>query len=314
MSDRLYYHLTCPLCQQNVDLWQTDDYRVLPLDDKKAGILNKKPVYNKNGLIEVDGHRIGWDIQYPKLSCMAKTWVFHTRCVSFVNHLPRQTLYQLLDLVEPTVLHPPSTPSSQHGAFNAQPGIGVGTGDSVKAPASVPADIWDMVLQYDVGRLLFVMKTASQLTGSGTLSRSPPSSFSKREKRQMPRFTISTLDLTGPVVQIHLISIGGRPYVSDISNTVRGSGTHDNKKLFDLRERKYFAIKSDGVGVVDIASEQQQDGQPKWVLKHSTHPFNMEVCQIRDANFIGLHIIQDVSSCPFCVFFFFFFFFFFDRF
>lgn len=291
MSDRLYYHSTCPLCQQSVDLWQTDHYRVLPLDDKKTGILNKKPAYNKNGLVEVDGHRIGWDIQYPKLSCMAKTWVLHTRCISFVNHVPRQILYQLLDLVEPTVLHPPNTPSSQHGAFAAQPGIGVGTGDSVKAPASVPADIWDMVLQYDIGRLLFVIKTASQLAGSGTLSRSPLS-FSRREKRQMPRFTISTLDLTGPVVQVHLISIGGRPYISDLSNPVRGSGTHDNTEHFDLCGRKYLAIKSDGVGVVDIAFEQ--DGQPKWVLHHSTHPFNMEVCEIKDANFQGLRIIQDV--------------------
>lgn len=115
MSDRLYYHSTCPLCPQGVDLWQTEHYRVLPLDDKKTGIL-KKPVYNKNGLIEVDGHRIGWDIQYLKLSCMAKTWGLN----------------------------------------------------------------------------------------------------SKREDRQMPRFTISTLNLTGPVVQIHLISVGGCPYTSNL--------------------------------------------------------------------------------------------------
>lgn len=173
MSDRLYYHSTCPLCQQGVDLWQTDHYRALPLDYKKAGILNKKPVCNKNGLIEVDGHRIGWDVQYLKLSCMAKTWVLYSRCISFVSHLPRQILHQLLDLVEPTVLHPPSTPSSQHGAFAAQPGIGIGTEASVKAPASVPANIWDMVLQYDIGRLLFVMRTASQFARSGTLSKSP---------------------------------------------------------------------------------------------------------------------------------------------
>ena len=68
----------------------------------------------------------------------------------------------------------------------------------------------------------------------------------------MPRFTISTLDLTDPVVQIHLISVGGRPYISNLSNPVRGSGTHDNTKCFDLCGRKYLAIKSDGVGVVDI--------------------------------------------------------------
>ena len=154
MSDRLYCHSTWPLCQQGVDLWQTDHYRVLPLDDKKTGMLNKKPVCHKNGMIEVDSHRIGWDIQYPKPSCMAKTWVLHTRCISFVDHVPRQILYQLLDQVEPTSLHLPSTPSSQHGAFYARPDSGIGTGNTVRAPASVPADIWDMVLQYDIGRLL----------------------------------------------------------------------------------------------------------------------------------------------------------------
>lgn len=123
-------------------------------------------------------------------------------------------------------------------------------------PASLPAEIWDLILEYDIGRLLFVTKTASQLAKLDIQPREPLPS---------PRFTVSILDLTGLTIQVQLIEIGGRPYISNLSNLAdnSGTGTDDGMKYLDLCGSNYLAVKSDGVGVVDIAFEKQQDGQPK---------------------------------------------------
>lgn len=209
--------------------------------------------------------------------------------ISFVNHLPQRSLYQLLGLVEPNALLRSNPPSSQHGAFYAQP---IGAGDPVEVPVenyveehvqveppSLPGNIWDMILQYDIGRLLLIMKTASQPTEPRIQSRTPTPR----------RFNINTLDLTGPIVQIQLISIGGRSYISHLSNPIDDNGTRDNTQLyFNLYGSKYLAAKNDEVGVIDIVFGQQEDGQPEWVLHNSLHPFNKEVSQIKGANFQGL--------------------------
>lgn len=155
-------------------------------------------------------------------------------------------------------------------------------------PPSLPAEIWDMILQYDIGRLLFVTKIASQLAEPYIQSREPSPS---------PRFTFEILDLTGPAIQIHLISTGGRSYISNLSNPIYNGGAHNNVKCFDLCGSKYLAVKSDWVGVVDIAFEQEQDGRPKWLLHNPTHPFHKEVSQIKDANFHCLRIARDSLKC-----------------
>jgi len=62
---------------------------------------------------------------------------------------------------------------------------------SLPEPPSLPVDIWDSILQYGIGRLLFVMKTASQLAKLKIRSTEPSSSL---------RFAIDVLDLTSSMV------------------------------------------------------------------------------------------------------------------
>lgn len=147
--------------------------------------------------------------------------------------------------------------------------------------APLPAEVWDLVLKYDISRLLFVMRTASEITESITSS--------------CPRFTAHTLDITSSRVQIHLIAIGGRSYIKNLSNPVDNGVAQDiNIKCVSLCGNKYLAVKRDGIGVVDIAFEQQDIGQPTWVLQNSTHPFAKGLSEIKDTNFQSLRIVQDV--------------------
>lgn len=315
-----YFYLACPLCRQDVDISQTNSFRLLPLDPANVSWFDEQPVLkDAKSWIRVGGHPIAHVTEYPSAPGMNRLWAIHMRCISLVNHLPPSKLYQLLDLIEPTILSRSIPPASEHGAFYTRP---ICKKDPVEDPAqntapvpalfhmkqrvmsfreavcslasyitpkkelveraSLPAEIWDLVLEYGIGRLLFVIKTASQITDS--------------IKPSCPRFTAHILDLTSSVVQIHLITIGGRSYIRDLSNSVDdNSGVHDiNMKCVSLCGSKYLAVKSDGIGVVDIAFEQQEVGQPKWVLQNSTHPFDKELSEIKDANFQSLRIIQDV--------------------
>lgn len=320
-----YYYLACPLCRQDVDISQTDSFRLLPLNPENVSWFDEKPVFkDAKSWIKVGGLPITHRSEYPSQPGMNRSWALHTKCISLVSHLPPSKLYQLLDLVEPTILSRFTSIVSEHGAFYARPiykrnPVEGPVASSVPVPAllhvkqmitsfweaayslisyatpkkerieraPLPAEVWDLVLKYDIGRLLFVMRTASEITESITPS--------------CPRFTAHTLDLTSSRVQIHLITIGGRSYIKNLSNPVDNGGAHDvNIKCVSLCGKKYLAVKSDGIGVVDIAFEQQEVGQPNWVLQNSTHPFAKELSEIKDANFQSLRIVQDVyhSSPP----------------
>lgn len=148
-----------------------------------------------------------------------------------------------------------------------------------------------MVLQYDVGRPLFIASAASQLAGLRIQSKIPST-----------RFTVDVLDLPSFMVQIHLISIGGRSYISNLSGSVVNCDTQDsNSRCYDIREKSYLATKSDGIGIVDIAFEQEE-GHPKWILNNRTDPFTMELSQIRYASLQSLRIVRDVCLLTHLVF------------
>ena len=238
----------------------------------------KKPVCNGLEWIGINRLWTTCTTVYPSLEYIKRVWDLHKRCISLVSHLPLPNLYQLLDSVELTFLSESNPPKSEHGVFCAQPickeePVQQPVGDNpvenpmpVPAvshctnprnkhvqvePVSLPPEIWDLVLEYDIGRLRFVIKTASQLAELDSQSQAPS---------QNPRFTIEALDSTSSAVRIYVISIGGRPYIGNLSNQILSSGTHDNKKCFGLCGSNFLATKSDGVGVVDIALEQKQDG------------------------------------------------------
>lgn len=57
-------------------------------------------------------------------------------------------------------------------------------------------------------------------------------------------------------------------------------------------QRKHLATKSGGIGIVDIAFEQE--GRPQWILDNSTEPFTAKLSQIREATLQSLRIVRDV--------------------
>ena len=304
MPDNFYY-FACPLCQQDVDILQTDSYRVLPLDLERIAMFHEKPVLSEGisvrcGLLRNGGSYISCMELYPAQEYMNKAWVLHLRCISLVDNVPPQQLHRLLELVEPTFTSHSIPPSSQNGAFYAQHtsqedvsrASGVvstlsvlGSKERPTKRATLPAEVWDFILQYDIGRLLFVMKTTSQLAKLVDIQPIAP----------CPRFAVDVLRLTGPTILIHLTTIGGRSYISNLTNPVhdRAVNADTDIRCFSLCGCKYLAVKSDGIGVVDIAFAKQ-DGQPKWVLGNPTYPFARELSEIKDTDYQGLRIIRDV--------------------
>lgn len=312
-----FYHYPCPLCQQDVDISQPDFYRVLPLDSEKMAFFNEKPFLDRYDTVRVGNVETNWMQEFPYLRYTKKTWLLHTRCLSLVD-LPLPKLYLLLDVVEPTTESHSNPPRSQHGIFYTRPILEEHA--AVSAPnvsfieqftmnlraavcallrfiirpkkqqvvrkPSLPAEIWNQVFQYDVGHLLFLMRVASQLSRLDTVQQSIPNL----------RFTVEELDLPHSLLQIHTTNIGGRTYISNVSNASSNNYTTQvtSTRSYDLTGSNYLAVKGDGIGIVDIAFEQQQDGQPSSIFGNSTLPFSMELCQIKDANLQSLRIIRDV--------------------
>lgn len=301
-----YYYTPCPLCQQDVDESRLDYYRVLPLDHTKAALINEKPMWEPGifSEITVGGLSFTRHRDYPGLR--QRAWLLHKRCISLVRSLPLSKLHLLLDLVESTFLSRSNPPMSEHGAFYySQPiqqnpipmpdnidGSRLHTISNKKQTdgPSLPLEIWDMVLRYDISRLVFIMKTASSLARGNIFSVNIPST----------RFIVETLDLQSPIIQIHLIDIGGRLYICNLSNPANGDNQNNtfdcdqnNTRHYLLNGGNYLAVKSDGVGVLDIAFEEEK-GHPNWLLNNSTQPFVKQISQIRDAKLQSLRFIHDV--------------------
>lgn len=303
-----YYYFPCPLCQHDVDVSQPDYFRVLPVDSEQMAVFHGTPVSHEYDWVTIGELSMLWMRSYPQLEYMQRVWCIHTRCVGFVDHLPLPKLYLLLDLVETTFLCRTSSPRSRYGGFYSQPiqqknlilapppaVLSAGFWNVMRAifrctiperknvDTSLPAEIWDMIVQHDVGRMLSVARTASQLTRLESQSEIPST-----------RFTVEVVDMPSSTVQIHLISLGGRTYISNLSDSVVNCAAQDFNIKYDLKGKSYLAIKSDGIGVVDMAFEQEGHcGPPKWILCNK-EPFARELSQIRQANLQSLRIIKDV--------------------
>ena len=198
--------------------------RVLPLDLERIAIFHEKSVLYESpnvtrGLLRNGGSYISCTEDYPSQEYMNKTWVLHMRFINLVDNVPPRQLHRLLELVEPTFISRSNPPSSQTGTFYAQrtsqegvskaPGVVstlsvLGSKGKPTGRTTLPAEVWDLILQYDIGRLLFVMKTTSQLTKLVDIQPIAP----------CPRFAVDVLHLTGPTILIHLTTVGGRPCIS----------------------------------------------------------------------------------------------------
>lgn len=87
-----------------------------------------------------------------------------------------------------------------------------------KPSSEFSQEIWDTIYKYDIGRLLFVMRVASQLEKLDMVASVPK-----------PRFTVRRLALNS---DIHFIKLGGRTYVHTKSF---GSNRHPHSRLDDIR-------------------------------------------------------------------------------
>lgn len=298
MPEEKYYYHACPLCQQDVDVSEPNCFRVLTLDSADAELIHETPRWERRVLkpyprpVVLDMLMVG-DFHlikrrsYPSLEYIQRAWLLHTRCLDFVKDLPLPNLYLLLDLIEPTTVRMTSGSPSQCGAFRQR------TDATVMSPSAIrlPREIWAIVEEYDIGRLLFLMKTALQLKTWDV----GPFAVSKQ------RFKVERLTLKSDLIRIHLINIGGRTYIhrlsdpADTQNSLveskRTSGLHDIDCRLD--GSKYMAVKSDGVGVTDIAFSANKSS-PEWVLhNHVPHARN-GISKVKHANVQDLVIISDV--------------------
>ena len=62
---------------------------------------------------------------------------------------------------------------------------------------------------------------------------------------------------------------------------------------FALADSNYLALKSDGMGVVDIAI-RRVNSEPDWILNATTRPFTAEISEIKHADMRNLTVISDV--------------------
>lgn len=82
-----------------------------------------------------------------------------------------------------------------------------------------PRDVWNIIQGYGIGRMLFVMRTASQLSGlDASRATSYLLSFPKR------RFTVSKLALKSDLIRIHLIDVGGQIHVRNLTDPTGDHG------------------------------------------------------------------------------------------
>ena len=125
----------------------------------------------------------------------------------------------------------------------------------------LPAEIWSLIFQYDIG----LARAAAQLTDIWIQPRIPST-----------RFRVDMVDLPSSMIHIHLISIGGRSYISNLSDSVVDCAIQGSNIKYVSREKNYLAVKTD--------FEQERCGQPKWILHNKCEPFAKELSQIRNAS------------------------------
>ncbi|KAK2793050.1 hypothetical protein FQN52_002198 [Onygenales sp. PD_12] len=323
---RGYYYCPCPLCQQDVDESQPANYRVVPLDQTKRALRREIPQRTALNHIKVGDCLFVQSESYSGISHLQRAWLLHERCLELVQELPILKLYHLLDLAESTFLSRSIPPASIHGAFyHPQPDNGddisssqpipcpTWSVDSVKglwAPTQshlrilpnkprtrfalnlteqilrLPEEIRHMIFRYDIGRLLFLLETASQLASE----RIGPISIPKT------RFTVEDFKPGNPVIRVHFINIGSRVYLRHVSDPTENDTGGDRWEDCAVNDSTYLTVKSDGIGIVDISFEHR-NGQPHWVLNNFTQPFDSQICQIRDGVIHGLKIIRDSQKC-----------------
>ncbi|RJE18328.1 hypothetical protein PHISCL_09340 [Aspergillus sclerotialis] len=149
--------------------------------------------------------------------------------------------------------------------------------------------VWSssMVFEYGLRRLLFVIKVASQVAARHEGLNTIPER----------RLTQEKLFLKDDILRIHQINIGGQIYISDISDTTDTGQSGTKSQDYKLGGSDYLAVKSDGIGITDIAFRATGAG-PEWILgSYSSRQFPTQISVIRCADVYRLRIIRDTLKC-----------------
>ncbi|KAI1938084.1 hypothetical protein LOZ66_003672 [Ophidiomyces ophidiicola] len=154
----------------------------------------------------------------------------------------------------------------------------------------LPEEIQKIIMEYDIGRLLFILETASQLANE------------KLDSVEIPdtRLTVTEVKLQTSSIRIHYINIGKRLYLNRVSDPILNDT--EGGQWTDYTLEDYFAVKSDGVGIVYIAFSQK-NRRPCWILNNPAEPFDPEFSEVKGVDIRGLRVIRDVcglKSMPHC--------------
>lgn len=298
-----YFHPTCPLCQHDVAVNQPASYRLFPLHQSRSCNSLQEQPQHAGGQVFVQGvlvqHR-----RFPGVRYTDRAVLIHCRCLSFISHLAPGSVSRLLDLIEPTFLSSSTGLVDIHGAFHVDTtasSAGVDTGVDVRRGIStLPNEVWNLISNYDVGRLEFLVRLAAQLQ---TLDVSPLVMLDSR-------FELETVDVRGDTVRIHLVRVGGRAYISHLSDPDKvREDEYEYEHEYEKEDKKYtlqykdyrfgdstfLAVKTDGIGVVDLALDES-DGRPNWIFDHPTAPFDKQISRVRDADLHRLRLVCDVHT------------------
>ncbi|ODM17296.1 hypothetical protein SI65_06971 [Aspergillus cristatus] len=147
------------------------------------------------------------------------------------------------------------------------------------------------------------------------------------------RFTVTETALKSDWIRIHLITIGGKTYIHNLTDQVDGlphvstsSSWNDLESIYmplllayrrafvtlgsllgyrrtrpvlsidhRLKGCKYLAVKSDELGIIDIAFSETK-GEPNWILNNHTVSTSY-ISKIRYANIQNLIMVSDSWKC-----------------
>ncbi|EGD85597.1 hypothetical protein H112_06506 [Trichophyton rubrum D6] len=154
--------------------------------------------------------------------------------------------------------------------------------------SKLSTEAWELISKYDVGRLEFLVRLAAQLQ---PLSTSPLLISDSRSE-------FKTVDVRGDTVRIHLVRVGGRVYISHLSDPDEdATKKHDRNTLlyrdYWFGDSKFLAVKTDSIGVVDIALDES-GGRSNWIFHHPTAPFQKQISRVRNAD---LHTLRLSMKC-----------------
>ncbi|EGD95944.1 hypothetical protein TESG_03405 [Trichophyton tonsurans CBS 112818] len=262
-----YFHPTCPLCQHDVAIKQPASYRLFPLHQSRYfDSLQEQPQYT-DGRVFVQG--VLFQIKrFPGVTYTDRAVLIHCRCLSIISHLGPGSVSRLLDLIEPTFLPSSTGPVDEHGAFHVDGPNTIITANSAsididvrKGISKLPNEVWNLI----------------------------------------STFELETVDVRGDTVRIHLVRVGGRVYISHLSDPDDDASTppkeHDRNTLpyrdYRFGDSTFLAVKTDSIGVVDLALDES-DGRPNWIFDHPTTPFKKQISRVRDAD---LHRLRLSMKC-----------------